>query len=390
MVCLLCKLFNKSILHGLNICLLSCYKSECGDIIDCIDIYKQPSLKNPLLKDHIIQLKPDMEPPKILDKLRGRNYSFPKQTWQRSGSCPEGTIPILRKPTGAGDDIANRTIPLSPYGRPTNANIQDEGNGKLEIAAAYAVSGPYHGASAALPIWKVQVEPNEFSKNYLLIASPHERNFTPIKGKSPPDIKNQIAVGTAIYPSVLGDDNPRLYIYATTDGGETSHCLNHECGFIQTNNQFALGTRFQDGNSRVGGELYFITASLYRATGPAVWWLAINEVALGYFDPNWFPVPFIESFHNEMGGRVLDSRPGGRHTTTPMGSGMFPSTGLRSAACIAYYMAVNNNGGDQVDDPINKIVTSPKCYDVKDFSWDRNHPGADVAYGGPGGADCDK
>lgn len=174
------------------------------------------------------------------------------------------------------------------------------------------------------------------------------------------------------------------------DGGETSHCVNHECRFIQTNNHFALGTRFEGGNSQVGGNLYFITASLYRATGPAVWWLSINEVALGYFDPGMFPVPFIESFHNEMGGRVLDSRPGGRHTTTPMGSGMFPSSGLHSAACIACYKAINNNGGDQVDDPINSIVTHSKCYDVKDFGRDRNRPGLDVAYGGPGGYDCDK
>ena len=95
------------------------------------------------------------------------------------------------------------------------------------------------------------------------------------------------------------------------DGGEKSHCINHECGFIQTNNQFALGTMFRDSDSRVGGDLYFVTVALYRATGPAVWWLSINEVPIGYFDPNMFPVPFIESFHNEMGGRVLDTRPGG-------------------------------------------------------------------------------
>lgn len=68
----------------------------------------------------------------------------------------------------------------------------------LQIAAAYAAGGPYHGASAAIPIWKVHVEPNEFSKNYLLIASPHERRFVPIKGKRPPDILNQIAVGMAV------------------------------------------------------------------------------------------------------------------------------------------------------------------------------------------------
>lgn len=71
-------------------------------------------------------------------------------------------------------------------------------DGLLQIAAAYGVYGPYHGASAAIPIWKVQVEPNEFSKNYLLIASPHSRRIPPIKGKNPPDIKNQIAVGMAV------------------------------------------------------------------------------------------------------------------------------------------------------------------------------------------------
>ena len=73
----------------------------------------------------------------------------------------------------------------------------------LQIAAAYGVCGPYHGASAAIPIWKVKVEPNEFSKNYLLIASPHNRIFPPIIGLDPPDIKNQIAVGMAVSAHIV-------------------------------------------------------------------------------------------------------------------------------------------------------------------------------------------
>ena len=73
----------------------------------------------------------------------------------------------------------------------------------LQIAAAYGVYGPYHGASASLPIWKVQVEPNEFSKNYLLIAGPHNRVIPPIIGLDPPDIKNQIAVGMAVSAHIV-------------------------------------------------------------------------------------------------------------------------------------------------------------------------------------------
>uniref|UniRef100_K3ZF08 Neprosin PEP catalytic domain-containing protein n=1 Tax=Setaria italica TaxID=4555 RepID=K3ZF08_SETIT len=303
--------------------------SECGDIIDCVDAYKQPSLKNRMLRDMKLQLEPTMKPPKILHKLMetGRNYSFPKQTWRRSGSCPQGTIPIRRIPTGPGNEIANRTDPpFFSYGRPSPAvtNEKFQANGKLEA-----------------------------------------------------------------YPSVLGDDNPRLYIYSTNDGGGKSNCLNQECGFIQTSNQFALGGTFQK-DSTVGGDLYFVHVALYRVTGPAVWWLSVNNVPIGYFDPGMFPVPFIESFHNEMGGRVLDTRPGGRHTMTRMGSGMYASAGLDNSASIAFYMAINNNGGDQVDNPINAIVTNPKCYDVKVFGRDLNRPGFDVAYGGPGGYCCDE
>jgi hypothetical protein len=28
-------------------------------------------------------------------------------------------------------------------------------------------------------------------------------------------------------------------------------------------------------------------------------------------------------------------------------------------------MAINNNGDDQVDEPINYIITTPKCYDLR-------------------------
>lgn len=173
------------------------------------------------------------------------------------------------------------------------------------------------------------------------------------------------------------------------DGGESSNCINHECRFIQTSNKYALGTSFRD-ESKVGGDLYFAPVSLYRETGTAVWWLALNQVPVGYFDPGMFPVPFIESFHNEMGGRVLDTRPGGRHTMTPMGSGMFPSAGPHNAASVAFYLGINNNGGDQVDNPVNTIVTTPKCYDVKNLGQDAARPGVDVAFGGPGGYYCDQ
>uniref|UniRef100_A0A0D3HR25 Neprosin PEP catalytic domain-containing protein n=1 Tax=Oryza barthii TaxID=65489 RepID=A0A0D3HR25_9ORYZ len=105
--------------------------------------------------------------------------------------------------------------------------------------------------------------------------------------------------------------------------------------------------------------------------GPAVWWVSLMDEPIGYFHESAFAAPFIESFHNEMGGHVLDRRPGGRHTLTPMGSGMYPSDGLQNVACIHAYLAIAYTGADQVDDPVNTIVTHPKCYDVRQGRWPR-------------------
>jgi hypothetical protein len=81
-----------------------------------------------------VQLKPDKEPPKILHKLKGRNYSVPEQTWRRSGSCPEGTVPIRRTPTTADSEAAKHSLRFFSYAHPTDVTIQDEGKGKLEVS----------------------------------------------------------------------------------------------------------------------------------------------------------------------------------------------------------------------------------------------------------------
>ncbi|KAK0606050.1 hypothetical protein LWI29_033635 [Acer saccharum] len=72
-------------------------KSEDGDIIDCVDINKQPAFDHPALRNHKIQMRPSFDLP--TEKLDTRNESSQpviQQTWQKSGSCPEGTVPIRR------------------------------------------------------------------------------------------------------------------------------------------------------------------------------------------------------------------------------------------------------------------------------------------------------
>ncbi|XP_076903075.1 protein neprosin-like [Bidens hawaiensis] len=54
-----------------------------GDVVDCVDIYKQLAFEHPVLKNHAIQ---------TLGK--SSSSKAPSQLWIQYGSCPNGTIPI--------------------------------------------------------------------------------------------------------------------------------------------------------------------------------------------------------------------------------------------------------------------------------------------------------
>ncbi|CAN1307097.1 hypothetical protein LINPERPRIM_LOCUS26980 [Linum perenne] len=65
------------------------------ETIDCVDKYKQPAFNHPLLKNHTLRSKPSSYP------VGSNSIVSTKltQKWHESGEfCPEGTVPILRKP----------------------------------------------------------------------------------------------------------------------------------------------------------------------------------------------------------------------------------------------------------------------------------------------------
>ncbi|KAK9757476.1 hypothetical protein RND81_01G164800 [Saponaria officinalis] len=69
---------------------LKTIKTPDGEVIDCVDIYKQPAFSHPLLKNHTIQLKPSFD----TTKLGSSNGLI--QSWQKYGQCPQGSVPIPR------------------------------------------------------------------------------------------------------------------------------------------------------------------------------------------------------------------------------------------------------------------------------------------------------
>ncbi|VVA31517.1 Hypothetical predicted protein [Prunus dulcis] len=77
---------------------------EEGDIIDCVDIYKQPAFDNPLLKNHKIQLRPTSFPAQMKNSAPVTDPI--SETWSKREASPDGTVPIHRT---TKDDLDTQT-----------------------------------------------------------------------------------------------------------------------------------------------------------------------------------------------------------------------------------------------------------------------------------------
>jgi hypothetical protein len=120
-----------------------------------------------------------------------------------------------------------------------------------------------------------------------------------------------------------------------------------------------------------------------------IWWVSVMDVDIGYFHDNVFDTRFPEGSYVEMGGRVLNTKTGGQHTTTPMGSTQPACASTLYAASIKEYLGVSALGQLFLDDVGRDVATVPSCYGVRSVGFDDKRPGYQTAYGGAGGIYCD-
>ncbi|XP_047324654.1 uncharacterized protein LOC124928167 [Impatiens glandulifera] len=189
-------------------------ESDYGDIIDCVNIYKQISFDNPLIKSSQLNLN--------LEQMKRDNY-FPKnkivQDWHRNGECPFQTVPIIRSLT--------RETSLF-HSLPAIKNVAIKNH---EHAMVSNKKGNYYGGSAIFSVSKPRTEEGDFSLVQLWLATDLS---TP---KS-----NSIEAGWTVHPHMYGDSKTRFFIYWTNDGYSNTGCYNLKCpGFVQTSQSFAIG-----------------------------------------------------------------------------------------------------------------------------------------------------
>ncbi|KAI4367661.1 hypothetical protein MLD38_023371 [Melastoma candidum] len=338
-----------------------------GDVIDCIDVYKQPAFDHPLLKDHKIQLNHHGPSSPRFNNRKLKNHTEGAGLFAFEG-CPNGTIPIRR--TTKHDlmrekSLWNLDLAKQSSGRSSHAGIDVEDTADV-----------YWEGKATLNIWDPRCNVTQLSASIIRLAS----------GKDNLPDENGVYAGWAVYPALYGDDRPHMFTYWKAKG--SPGCYNLRCpGFVQTDSRYVLGAPFTK-ISEYGGVQQVVPVHIAQDQETKHWWLIwANDVRLGYWPKELFPSMANGANRLFFGGLVIGESTG---PSPPMGSSYFPdNVDVKHSALmhgIEFSGLYRPIGQPMYDEP-SKVLDSPGCYDVKDLGHVDNY-GYFILFGGPGGPVC--
>ncbi|XP_017435773.1 uncharacterized protein LOC108342500 [Vigna angularis] len=334
--------------------------TEFGDIIDCIDIYKQPSMDHPLLKDHKLQRKPNFHTGFGQSSKKNLETKFMFEL--SKDECLKGTVPILRT---TKEDLIREQSMLNDH-----ILIKDLPGvhfAEFFLRPRYA---PYYGVAGTNSIYNPHIDSKfQISMSHIWVES------------GTVESTNKISLGWHVAPELYGDYSSHIYTSWTVDNFKKTGCYNLRCaGFVQTNKLFHLGQRITN-VSIYGGPTIDSFIAISQDSKTKNWWIIINNKFIGYFPAKLF-TNMSSADHVGWGGRTK-TRPG---TDSPqMGSGHFPENG----GCYFREMWFRD-GGDLPRGPepsqIYPILDKPTCYDIKNYGDKGRHFGYYIEFGGPGGS----
>ncbi|XP_045802203.1 uncharacterized protein LOC123895757 [Trifolium pratense] len=292
-------------------------KSEDGDIIDCIDIYKQPAFDHPALKNHTIQRIPSFLLESQSSSIRSTTNASIEvyQTWKKSGSCPQGTVPIRRIKK---DDLL-RAISLDRFGKkplePNTTNTTDDvASSMINRSDAHlaTIGENFIGATANINIWNPKVDrPEDFTTAQIWLKAANRLEVETIEA------------GWQVNPKLYGDDSTRLFIYWTKDSYKSTGCFDLTCpGFVQVSKEVAIGSHLGP-YSHPFDQQYEINIGLFQ-DDDGNWWLRVkgNHI-VGYWPKEMLGNLGHSATLVQWGGQVFSYKVKSTppHTGTQMGSG---------------------------------------------------------------------
>ncbi|KAK4709370.1 hypothetical protein R3W88_030295 [Solanum pinnatisectum] len=312
-------IFFATFAWGENGLTIKSIQSEDGDVIDCVDIYEQPALYHPTLKNHKIQMTPNyntmMEPTKTNDQEKSYKY-VTTQTWHKSGSCPKGTIPIRRTQNNYKKDHIKKP---NFFHLDKGLRIKEDINlaqKNHSLAILHTEGIRYMGGKTDMKTWNPHVEEDdEYSTSRLALMSGAYNDYQDIES------------GWAVNPRVYGDRQTRFFTYWTNDGSRETGCFDLTCpGFVQTSHEIALGAAIYPISTQ-NGLPYSISVFIFKDLNTGNWWLQYGgSINIGYWPSKIFEGGLgIHAQTVQWGGEVYSKNVGKHpHTKTQMGSGAFP------------------------------------------------------------------
>ncbi|KAI3967526.1 hypothetical protein MKW92_009226 [Papaver armeniacum] len=343
--------------------------TEVGDVIDCIDIYKQPAFDNPLLKDHKLKMSPSIIPSERTNKYVSSSAILHGLQKER---CPSGTVPIRR--------TTKKELLNAKYFTKKSKSIYANSNPNIGyhfVTAEEVVQGKrYFGAAASISIHNLQVDPDQFSTSQIWITNATDQE------------NNSIEFGIMKYPVIFGDSLTRLFgSWSIVNGPQVRGCYNILCqGFVQVSFVMYFGQTFLHSSTygQVSYEIYLKVSRDQKGN----WWVSAGPNAgatenIGYW-PNEILTRLRSSastvrYGGYVGATVQEASP-------PMGNGHFPQLGDYKKTAWMRLMKYTNEAGNLVNlDPhLVRTTAPPQCYDIM-FAGLLGNWGITMAYGGPGG-----
>ncbi|KAL5779156.1 hypothetical protein ACOSQ2_009893 [Xanthoceras sorbifolium] len=335
-------------------------KTVYGDIYNCVDLYKQPALDHPSLKNHKIQMKPSFT------QQKDQTYSVKTGLVEE---CPWGTVPIRR--ISKQELLRAKTNFIHHFQTSVSVNAQPPPLVFSGITTVPRQGTVYHAAAANINI--CNPEPTGFEQ---LSAS-----TISIEGSSP-DSFSVIRVGWMVNPSLYHDNHIRLYtIWGQLSSRAQIGCYNTYCpGFVQTNPSIPLDMVLEP-VSVIRGPQYYVKLMVSQDKETGNWWLTYSEsdMPVGYWPSSLFANLKDGAQVLGWGGMVSTNTP----QLPPMGNG----DNGEIHSCHFRQVALKYESGTSLNVTMDVPLTviGNKCYRTGGNSYKYDYWGYSFYFGGNGG-----
>ncbi|KAJ0099150.1 hypothetical protein Patl1_22184 [Pistacia atlantica] len=365
-------------LKALNKPALKTIKTEHGDIIDCVDIYKQPAFDHPLLKNHTIQMEPSSFPEELKRQGTPLSSSNFMKMKLRGTSCPRGTVPI---PRIQKEDLIRLKSLSQRKEAYFNSNNDDSSTQIADCNIQAHPNKSFSGGSALFSVYNpILTSKDDYSATTLWVQNFNDEQY------------NSIEVGWTVDPVLYGDSITRLYTRWTADSGRRARtgCYNILCpGFVQVGPYPVSQVLLPIIHDPHGGSVLDVV--VFKDIKTKNWWFARPEskTAIGYWPASLFNIMKDEAHRIAWGGQTYSPKDDGG---VEMGSGLFLSKQELKTCFAAKLQFVDETNHYMNPSPykVETYTSNPNCYGVEYRGYTGPALEFDVLFGGPGGLKCRK